>query len=168
MSTGYCIFGLHELSHNGVSTAQIKTWWMSCRRLQLLRQGQRPRQGLEVLTLFDCEEMCPVFGEGMWKGFCVCVSVCVWRLSLVNGGLTIKSRSVCIKHTLLSINRTLSVFLCSLQKAAANNRLVVAPLCRHGSRTEAFSLLVCSWKTLFQFPGLSWFQSCCRMRTYPG
>lgn len=38
------------------------------------------------------------------------VCVCVRRLSLVNGRLTVKRGSVCIKHTLWSINRTLSVF----------------------------------------------------------
>lgn len=35
---------------------------------------------------------------GMWQGLCVCV----WRLSLVNGGLAIKRGSVCIKHTLFT------------------------------------------------------------------
>lgn len=99
----------------------------------------------------------------------------VWRLSPVDGGLTIKRGSVCIKHTLLSINRTLSVFLCSPQRmwqlTTASNVIGRSPKCVvMAAEQKCFHFWFRPHPVLmkdlffFQLPALSWFHSCWRMR----
>ena len=98
----------------------------------------------------------------------------VRRLSLVNGGLTIKRGSVCIKHTLLSINRTLSVCLCSprrmRQLTTGSNVIGQSPSAsswqlNRSVFTSGSDLTQSSWRIFFfQLPASSWFHSCCTIR----